>query len=87
VDKIRAKGIPIMSHETAGFDPKYTDIIFNDPDAMSKINIIIGHLYQGFMNTEESSYVKNKYDYIVNMYNKTLAPTGKGGWWMAVLTF
>jgi len=81
-DKIREKGIRIMGPETAGFEPKYTDVIFNDPDAMNKIDIIIGHLYQGFMNTEESSYVKNRYEYIVNMYNKTLAPAGKGGWWM-----
>jgi glucuronoarabinoxylan endo-1,4-beta-xylanase len=80
-DQIRETGVKLMAPEACGMQPEYTDPILNDPEAFEKTDIIAGHLYQGFVKTDESSYVKNRYDYIVGLYNKKLAAAGKT-WWM-----
>jgi len=80
-DQIRSTGVKLMAPEACGMSPEYTDPILNDPVAFAKTDIIAGHLYQGFVKIEESSYVKNRHDYIVGLYNQKLAATGKT-WWM-----
>lgn len=80
-DQIRATGVKLMTPEACGMSPEYTNPILNDPDAFEKTDIIAGHLYQGFVKIDESSYVKNRHDYIVGLYNSKLAPAGKT-WWM-----
>lgn len=80
-DQIRATGVKLMAPEACGMSPEYTDPILNDPEAFEKTDIIAGHLYQGFVRINESSYVKNRHDYIVGLYNKQLAAAGKT-WWM-----
>lgn len=80
-DQIRATGVKLMAPEACGMSPEYTDPILNDPEAFEKTDIIAGHLYQGFVKINESSYVKNRHDYIVGLYNKQLAAAGKT-WWM-----
>lgn len=79
--KIKATGVKIMTPEACGFQPEYTDPILNDPAAFGVTDIVAGHLYQGFMDTT-SDYVRERHDYICNLYNNHLAPAGKGGWWM-----
>jgi glucuronoarabinoxylan endo-1,4-beta-xylanase len=80
-DQIRETGVKLMAPEACGMSPEYTDPILNDPNAFEKTDIIAGHLYQGFVKIEESSYVKNRHDYIVGLYNRKLASAGKT-WWM-----
>ena len=80
-DQIRATGVRLMSPEAIGMSPEYTDPVLNDPVAFEKTDIVAGHLYQGFVNVGESSYVKNRHDYICSLYNSKLAGAGKT-WWM-----
>lgn len=80
-DQIRETGVKLMTPEACGTQPEYTDPILNDAVAFGKTDIIAGHLYQGFIKTEESSYVKNRHDYICGLYDKKLATAGKT-WWM-----
>lgn len=80
-DQIRETGVKLMAPEACGMSSEYTDPILNDAKAFEKTDIIAGHLYQGFVNIGESSYVKNRHDYIVGLYNKKLAASGKT-WWM-----
>jgi len=78
---IRETGVKLMAPEACGMSAEYTDPVLNDPVAFEQTDIIAGHLYQGFIRTEESSYVKNRHDYIVGLYNGRLAAAGKS-WWM-----
>lgn len=78
---IRETGVKLMAPEACGMSAEYTDPVLNDPVAFEQTDIIAGHLYQGFVKTEESSYVKNRHDYIVGLYNRKLAAAGKS-WWM-----
>lgn len=80
-DQIRATGVKLMAPEACGTQPEYTDAVLNDPEAFEKTDIIAGHLYQGFINVEESSYVKNRHNYISGLYNNKLAAVNKT-WWM-----
>jgi len=80
-DQIRATGVKLMAPESCGTSPEYTDPVLNDPVAFGKTDIVAGHLYQGFVKTGESSYVKNRHDYICGLYSGKLANAGKT-WWM-----
>jgi glucuronoarabinoxylan endo-1,4-beta-xylanase len=80
-DQIKATGVKLMSPEACGMSPEYTDPVLNDATAFGKTDILAGHLYQGFVKTWESSYVKNRHDYICGLYNSRLASAGKT-WWM-----
>jgi glucuronoarabinoxylan endo-1,4-beta-xylanase len=80
-DQIRATGVKLMAPEAIGMSPEYTDPVLNDAVAFGKTDIVSGHLYQGFVKTGESSYVKNRHDYICGLYNSKLAGVGKT-WWM-----
>jgi len=79
---IRATGVKLMTPEACGFQSEYTDPILNDAQAFAQSDIIAGHLYQGFIDIESGSYVRNRHDYICGLYNSKLAGAGKGGWWM-----
>jgi len=79
--RIRDTGVKLMAPEACGMSAAYTDPVLNDPVAFGLTDIIAGHLYQGFVKREESSYVKNRHDYIVGLYNGRLAAAGKS-WWM-----
>lgn len=78
---IRETGVKLMAPEACGMSAEYTDPVLNDPVAFEQTDIVAGHLYQGFVKMEESSYVKNRHDYIVGLYNRKLAAAGKS-WWM-----
>lgn len=80
-DQIRDTGVKLMAPEACGMQPEYTNPVINDPVAFSKTDILAGHLYQGFVKVNESSYVKNRHDYIVGLYNQKLVSVGKS-WWM-----
>lgn len=80
-DQIRATGVKLMAPEACGMQPAYTDLVLNDSEAFSKVDILAGHLYQGFTKIEESNYVKDRHTYITGLYNRKLASAGKT-WWM-----
>lgn len=80
-DHIKAAGVKLMAPEGCGMSPEYTDPVLNDPEAFGKTDILAGHLYQGFVKTGESSFVKNRHDYICGLYYSRLAGAGKT-WWM-----
>lgn len=80
-DQIKSTGVKLMAPEACGMQPEYTDPVLNDPEAFGKTDIIAGHLYQGFTDIEESNYVKNRHEYICNLYNSKLVSAGKS-WWM-----
>jgi len=80
-DQIKETGVKLMAPEACGMQPEYTDPVLNDATAFAKTDIIAGHLYQGFLDVGESSYVKNRHDYICGLYNSRLAGVGKT-WWM-----
>jgi len=80
-DQIRTTGVKLMAPEACGMSPEYTDPILNDAAAFAQTDIVAGHLYQGFVKINESSYVKNRHDYICGLYNSRLASAGKT-WWM-----
>ncbi len=75
--RIRATGVKLMSPETCGMRPDYTDAVINNPAAMTNTDIIAGHLYQGFTDLS-SSYVNERHKYITGIYGRI---TGKT-WWM-----
>lgn len=79
---IRATGVKLMTPEACGFQPEYTDPVLNDAEALAQSDIIAGHLYQGFIDVNSGSYVRNRHDYICGLYNSKLSGAGKGGWWM-----
>ena len=45
LDRETYKGVRLISAEPLGFDPKYSDMLLNDPVAREQIDIIAGHLY------------------------------------------
>lgn len=45
LDRETYKGVRLISAEPLGFDPKYSDMLLNDPVARDQIDIIAGHLY------------------------------------------
>ncbi len=79
-DLIRATGVKLMSPEACGMSYEYTNPILSDAAAFANTDIVAGHLYQGFTD-HSSSYVKNRHDYIVGLYDSHLKPAGKT-WWM-----
>ncbi|MBN2166307.1 MAG: hypothetical protein JW717_08540 [Marinilabiliaceae bacterium] len=83
--KIRASGVKLMSPEACGFSPEYTDAVLNSSEAFTNTDIIVGHTYQGFTDLT-NSYVKQRHDYICNLYPNILAPAGKS-WWMTEKLF
>ncbi len=83
--KIRATGVKLMSPEACGFQSNYTNAVINSPEAFANADIIAGHLYQGFTDLS-SSYVKNRHDYICDLYPTKLKAAGKS-WWMTEKLF
>lgn len=79
-EQIRATGVKLMSPEGCGMQPDYNNPILNDPLAFEQTDILVGHLYQGFINWD-TSYAKNRHDYICGLYYGSLASAGKT-WWM-----
>ena len=75
---IRNTGVKLMAPEACGTQPDYTDPVLKDADAFAQTDIIAGHLYQGFIDVNSGSYVKNRHDYICGLYNKLNGKT----WWM-----
>lgn len=75
--KIRQTGVLLMSPETCGMSPEYTDAVINDSEAFAQTDILAGHLYQGFINWDDS-YAKERHDYVCNLYPRL---QGKS-WWM-----
>ena len=45
LDRETYKGVRLISAEPLGFDPKYSNMLMNDPVAREQIDIIAGHLY------------------------------------------
>jgi len=45
LDRNTYKGVRLISAEPLGFDPKYSDMLLNDPVAREQIDIIAGHIY------------------------------------------
>ena len=45
LDRETYSGVRLISGEPLGFDPKYSDMLLNDPVAREQIDIIAGHLY------------------------------------------
>lgn len=78
--KIRAAGVQLMSPEACGFSPEYTDAVLNSTEAFANTDIVVGHLYQGFTDLS-TVYVKDRHDYVCNLYPGSLASAGKT-WWM-----
>lgn len=76
--KIRAEGVRLMSPESCGTSPEYTDPILNDVDAFANTDILAGHLYQGFINIDKPGYERNRYEYICSLYPRLNGKT----WWM-----
>ncbi len=79
-DLIRATGVKLMSPEACGMSYEYTNPILSDAAAFANTDIVAGHLYQGFID-HSTSYVRNRHDYIVGLYDSHLKPAGKT-WWM-----
>lgn len=77
--QIRATGVKLMGPEACGFQPEYTNAVLNKASAFAQTDIIVGHLYQGFLDTS-SSYVRDRHDYVAGLYKK-LSSSGKS-WWM-----
>lgn len=75
---IRNTGVKLMAPEACGMQPEYTNPVLNDAAAMAQTDILAGHLYQGFIDVESGSYVKNRHDYICGLYSKLNGKT----WWM-----
>ncbi|MBO5380705.1 MAG: hypothetical protein J6A40_01255 [Bacteroides sp.] len=75
---IRNTGVKLMAPEACGTQPEYTDPVLNDAAAMAQTDILAGHIYQGFIDVESGSYVKNRHDYICGLYKKLNGKT----WWM-----
>lgn len=75
--KIRETGVKLMSPESCGTSPEYTDPVINDSEAFAQTDILVGHLYQGFIDLNDA-YAKNRHDYICNLYSRL---QGKS-WWM-----
>ena len=78
--KIRNSGVKLMSPEACGFQPEYTESIFNSTAAFNNTDIVAGHLYQGFTDLS-NGYVKARHDFVAGIYPNTLAAAGKT-WWM-----
>jgi glucuronoarabinoxylan endo-1,4-beta-xylanase len=45
LDRKTYKGVRLISAEPLGFDPRYSNMLLNDPTAREQIDIIAGHLY------------------------------------------
>lgn len=45
LDRETYKGVRLISAEPLGFDPKYSNVLLNDPTAREQIDIVAGHLY------------------------------------------
>lgn len=45
LDRETYPGVRLISAEPLGFDPKYSDMLLNDPVARKQVDIIAGHLY------------------------------------------
>ena len=45
LDRETYKGVRLISAEPLGFDPKYSNMLMNDPVAREQIDIVAGHLY------------------------------------------
>jgi glucuronoarabinoxylan endo-1,4-beta-xylanase len=75
--KIRQTGVKLMSPESCGMSPDYTDLVLNDAEAFAQTDIVAGHLYQGFIDLS-SSYAKDRHDYICGLYPRLQGKT----WWM-----
>ncbi len=45
LDRVKYKGVRLISAEPLGFDPQYSNMLLNDPVARDQIDIIAGHLY------------------------------------------
>ena len=45
LDRETYPGVRLISAEPLGFDPKYSNMLLNDPKAREQIDIIAGHLY------------------------------------------
>lgn len=75
--KIRQTGVMLMSPETCGMSPEYTDAVINDSEAFAQTDILAGHLYQGFIDLNDA-YSKERHDYVCNLYPRL---QGKS-WWM-----
>jgi len=78
--QIRSTGVKFMTPEACGMQPEFTDPVLNDTEAFAQTDILAGHLYQGFIDWD-TSYAKNRHDYIVGLYNSKLAGVNKT-WWM-----
>lgn len=76
-NKIRQTGVKLMSPESCGMSPEYTDAVINDPEAFAQTDILAGHLYQGFIDLNDA-YAKDRHDYVCNLYPRLQGKT----WWM-----
>lgn len=76
-NKIRQTGVKLMSPESCGMSPEYTDAVINDSEAFAQTDIVAGHLYQGFIDLNDT-YAKDRHDYICSLYSRL---QGKS-WWV-----
>ena len=76
--KIRATGVKLMAPEACGTSPDFTDPFINDAEAFAQTDIVVGHLYQGFINTAQAGYEKDRHDYVCGLYSRIGGKT----WWM-----
>lgn len=78
--QIRATGVKLMAPEACGTSPEYTDPVLQDAQAFGYVDIIAGHLYQGFIDLSDS-YAEARHKYIAGLYDGFLKVAGKS-WWM-----
>ena len=45
LDRKTYKGVRLMSAEPLGFDPRYSNLLMQDPEAREQIDIVAGHIY------------------------------------------
>jgi glucuronoarabinoxylan endo-1,4-beta-xylanase len=72
---IRKTGVKLMTPEACGTHPDYTDPILNDVQAFDNTDILVGHFYQGFVNTENNNYARKRYEYIIGLYDRLQGKT------------
>lgn len=83
-NKIRETGVKLMAPEACGFQTEYTDAVRNNSEAWANTDIVVGHLYQGFI--EDDPYNNDVWAVsnaakLRNYFKTNSASWGKQ-WWM-----
>lgn len=81
---IKNAGVKLMAPEACGSQIDFNDAIKNDGTAWGITDIMVGHLYQGFIPNDEysSSWTEQNAEKLRNYFNGWSLKNGGKPWWM-----